>query len=64
MTKYIERPAINSWQKKVKKNKNVIPKSGCKIISPDIIINEITKAIKYDILPLIAWTINHALKIK
>ena len=51
-TKYKEIPAINSWQKKVKKNKNVIPKSGCKIIKQDIVKKETTSGNKYDFRPL------------
>ena len=57
-------PAINNWQKKVKKNKNVMPKSGCNIIKPDIAKKEITKVNKYNFRPLTIWTMNQALNMK
>ena len=63
-TKYIDNPAINNWQKNVRKIKKVIPKSGCKIINPATIINERVKITKYKFLPFIPWTINHEDKIK
>ena len=51
ITKKIDKPAINNWQKKVRKIKKVIPKSGWSIIKAEITINEKININKYDFLP-------------
>ena len=50
ITSNIDKPATNNWQKNDADNKNVMPKSGCKIINPikkyDLIVSRAFSSIK------------------
>ena len=63
-TNTIDKPAINNWQKKDADNKNVMPKSGWKIIKPTKTKKEKNNIFKYIFLPSMPLHKNQALKIK